>query len=300
MESERKKQFSMDQNPHFFFDSSVTLRGGRMSFIGNTDDIYRGTGIRNMLNLEETSRKRPFFSSPEELYDEEYYDEQSPEKKRRLTAEQVHLLEKNFAAENKLEPERKIQLAKKLGLQPRQVAVWFQNRRARWKTKQLERDYDDLKSSYDSLATTFDSVVKENEKLKSQVASLTEKLQAKPEGGTEEKPGQKADPLPAEIITVSAFQHGLKVEDRLSSGSGRSAMVDEDAPQLVDSGDSHFPGVEFYRSMGPGPVDGIQSEEDDGSDDGRSYFPDPSMFAATGQQEEQHEATLDGLWMWSN
>lgn len=81
----------------------------------------------------------------------------------------MHLLEKNFETENKLEPERKTQLAKKLGLQPRQVAVWFQNRRARWKTKQLERDYDLLKSSHDSLLSSYDSLVKENEKLKSEV-----------------------------------------------------------------------------------------------------------------------------------
>lgn len=81
----------------------------------------------------------------------------------------MNLLEKSFEEENKLEPERKIQLAKKLGLQPRQVAVWFQNRRARWKTKQLERDYDLLKASYDALLSNYDTIFKENENLKSQV-----------------------------------------------------------------------------------------------------------------------------------
>ncbi|KAK9130096.1 hypothetical protein Sjap_010583 [Stephania japonica] len=60
------------------------------------------------------------------------------EKKRRLSIDQVKALEKNFEVENKLEPERKVKLAQELGLQPRQVAVWFQNRCARWKTKQLE------------------------------------------------------------------------------------------------------------------------------------------------------------------
>ncbi|VVA96100.1 unnamed protein product [Arabis nemorensis] len=67
------------------------------------------------------------------------------EKKKRLQIEQVKALEKSFELGNKLEPERKIQLAKALGMQPRQIAIWFQNRRARWKTRQLERDYDSLK-----------------------------------------------------------------------------------------------------------------------------------------------------------
>ncbi|KAI7994062.1 Sulfoquinovosyl transferase SQD2 [Camellia lanceoleosa] len=67
------------------------------------------------------------------------------QKKRRLNLEQVKTLEKNFELGNKLESERKMQLAMALGLQPRQIAIWFQNRRARWKTKQLEKDYDVLK-----------------------------------------------------------------------------------------------------------------------------------------------------------
>lgn len=42
-----------------------------------------------MMSMDETAKKRPFFSSPEELFDDECYDEQLPEKKRRLTPEQV-------------------------------------------------------------------------------------------------------------------------------------------------------------------------------------------------------------------
>ncbi|XWS44193.1 hypothetical protein CRYUN_Cryun15aG0023200 [Craigia yunnanensis] len=262
-----------------FFNPSTCH--GNMLILGNSESVFRGT--RTMISMEETSKRRPFFSSPEDLYDEEYYDEQLPEKKRRLTSEQVHLLEKSFEAENKLEPEQKTQLAKKLGLQPRQVAVWFQNRRARWKTKQLERDYDLLKSSYDSLQSNYDSIFNDYEKLKSEVASLTEKLQAR--DVTEPITGQKAEPLPAEM--VSSLQFSVKVEDRLSTGSAGSAVVDEDAPQFVDSGDSYFPSDEYPRCVG--------LEEDDGSDDGRSYFSD--VFTAT-EQQQQHEEPL-GWWGWS-
>lgn len=244
-----------------------------------------------MLSMEDTSRKRPFFSSPEDYLDDEYYDEQLPEKKRRLTAEQVTLLEKSFEEENKLEPERKTQLAKNLGLQPRQVAVWFQNRRARWKTKQLERDYDLLKASYDSLLSNYDNIVKENEKFKSEVVSLTEKLQAKEVTGVMIPP-QESESIPAITGNAPAFELNVKVEDRLSSGTAGSAIVDEDSPQLLDSGDSFFQN-DNYGDECVIPADGILSEEDDGSDDGGSYFSDV-FAAAAGQQEEPLV-----WWMWS-
>nr|DAD31149.1 TPA_asm: hypothetical protein HUJ06_010000 [Nelumbo nucifera] len=95
-----------------------------------------------------------------------------PGKKRRLTTDQVQFLEKSFEMENKLEPERKVQLARDLGLQPRQVAIWFQNRRARWKTKQLEKDYEALRAKYNNLKADYDNLVKEKEKLKTEVNSL--------------------------------------------------------------------------------------------------------------------------------
>ncbi|KAG6397834.1 hypothetical protein SASPL_139283 [Salvia splendens] len=61
--------------------------------------------------------------------------------KKRLNEEQVRLLEASFDAAKKLEPERKFQLARDLRVPPRQIAIWYQNKRARWKNQSLELDH---------------------------------------------------------------------------------------------------------------------------------------------------------------
>ncbi|XP_051148384.1 homeobox-leucine zipper protein ATHB-13-like [Andrographis paniculata] len=120
--------------------------------------------------------KRSLFPAAEIICEdeEEVSDDgfQVGEKKRRLNLEQVKTLEKNFELGNKLEPERKMQLARSLGLQPRQVAIWFQNRRARWKTKQLEKDYELLKRQFDAVKAHNDSLLAHNQKLHAEIVAM--------------------------------------------------------------------------------------------------------------------------------
>ncbi|XP_008791625.2 homeobox-leucine zipper protein HOX6-like [Phoenix dactylifera] len=98
------------------------------------------------------------------------------DKKRRFSEEQIKSLESIFESQAKLEPRKKLQLAKELGLQPRQVAIWFQNKRARWKSKQLEREYAALRADHDSLLSSVESLKKEKQILIKQLQKLTELL----------------------------------------------------------------------------------------------------------------------------
>ncbi|URD78387.1 Homeobox-leucine zipper protein [Musa troglodytarum] len=52
-------------------------------------------------------------------------------KKLRLSKDQSAILEESFKEHSTLNPKQKLALAKQLNLRPRQVEVWFQNRRAR-------------------------------------------------------------------------------------------------------------------------------------------------------------------------
>jgi homeobox-leucine zipper protein len=75
----------------------------------------------------------------------------SSRKKLRLTKQQSAFLEETFKEHNTLNPKQKVALANQLNLRPRQVEVWFQNRRARTKLKQTEVDCEYLKRCCETL-----------------------------------------------------------------------------------------------------------------------------------------------------
>eukprot|EP01018_Ginkgo_biloba_P037767 Gb_35116 [translate_table: standard] len=118
-------------------------------------------------------KKRANFDICEENSTEEDDCFKQGEKKKRLDIEQVRTLERNFELGSRLEPGRKLKLAKALGLQPRQIAIWFQNRRARCRTKQLEKDFDVLRQDYEAFKSVYHKLQEENKRLQDEIQRLS-------------------------------------------------------------------------------------------------------------------------------
>ncbi|KAA8540926.1 hypothetical protein F0562_024936 [Nyssa sinensis] len=275
------------QNQRFPCSSSEPLdslfnSGSSPSFLGS-----RSMVSFEFVNKGNSRSDRSFFHSFEQEENgdedlEEYFHQ--PEKKRRLTADQVQFLERSFEVENKLEPDRKIQLAKDLGLQPRQVAIWFQNRRARWRTKQLEKDYEALQANYDSLKADYDNLLKEEEKLKAEVLQLTDKLLVKEKGTGNldlSETNKQCKTLPQEPCADSVSEGEVskvmimpcKQEDL---SSAKSDVFDSESPHYTDGGVNHSPLLEPGDSsyvFEPEQSDLSQDEEDNLSN---SWLPPPS------------------------
>ncbi|XP_057488923.1 homeobox-leucine zipper protein HOX11-like [Actinidia eriantha] len=94
-------------------------------------------------------------------------------KKLRLSKEQSAFLEDSFKENSTLNPKQKLGLAKQLNLRPRQVEVWFQNRRARTKLKQTEVDCEFLKKFCETLT-------EENRRLQKELQELRALKTSKP------------------------------------------------------------------------------------------------------------------------
>ncbi|XP_073044778.1 homeobox-leucine zipper protein ATHB-40-like [Primulina eburnea] len=97
-------------------------------------------------------------------------------RKRKLNENQVNMLEQNFGSEQKLEAGKKDRLAAELGLEPRQVAVWFQNKRARWKSKQLEEECSKLRAEHDTALLEKCRLQNELSKLQEQLNEAEEEI----------------------------------------------------------------------------------------------------------------------------
>lgn len=88
---------------------------------------------------------------------------------KRLTQDQVRLLKASFKLERKLDMDRKFHLAQELGIPTRQVAIWYQNKRARWKSQSLEMGYTTLQKR-------LEIALVENQRLEREVQRLSQEL----------------------------------------------------------------------------------------------------------------------------
>ncbi|KAL8057065.1 hypothetical protein ABFX02_04G160000 [Erythranthe guttata] len=227
------------------------------------------SGSRTMLSFGVNKSGNSLFQSfdQEENIGGEYLDEYfgQPEKKRRLSVEQVEFLERSFEADNKLEPERRVQLAKELGLQPRQIAIWFQNRRARWKTRRVETDYETLHASFKSLKNDYDNLLQENEMLKTEVLRLKENGL---DNGTEKsnlkfsdtKEISQANPREAIDDLISEDDEAKVCFKNEEQSSAKSDLTNEESPLLTN-------GVSSYHFIEPDHSDLSQNGEDELKED---------------------------------
>ncbi|KAL6555251.1 hypothetical protein OROGR_006509 [Orobanche gracilis] len=172
-----------------FFDLSIPL---------HTSDHHNGTssthhhdsgsgGLRIMgkdLIKHEASNNRFSINGSKEDDDDDEESKFSMDfrcrKKLRLTRDQTTLLEDSFKQQTTLNTAQKHALAEKLNLKPRQVEVWFQNRRARTKLKQTEVDCEFLKRNCERLS-------EENWRMKKELLELRSLLKI-------EKPPHAAPP----------------------------------------------------------------------------------------------------------
>ncbi|XP_020571813.1 homeobox-leucine zipper protein HOX6 [Phalaenopsis equestris] len=183
------------------------------------------------------------------------------EKKRRFSEAQVKSLEVMFEEQAKLEPRKKQQLAKELGLEPRQVAIWFQNKRARWKSKQLERAYAALSADYDALRSSYDTLLHQKNVLSMQVQRLAEMLEANNQQDKKES-GKQFD------ITATGSEADQTQILSLSSNTNISDLKKKVNPFFVGKEVEHHHHPHKTKEVGGGRV--LVSE--DNTEQKQSYF----------------------------
>ncbi|CAL0305401.1 unnamed protein product [Lupinus luteus] len=161
------------------------------------------------------------------------------ENKRRFSDEQIRSLECIFESESKLEPRKKLQLATDLGLQPRQVAIWFQNRRARWKSKRMEQEYRKLRDEYDNLASRFESLKNEKESLQLELQKLSDLMRESHE---------------VKVAKENSTEDGV-------SGSGYNNWRVEMKPSFSNEGLEEIEGMHYSDDQNEKSIRSEKSEE---------------------------------------
>nr|CAB3496586.1 unnamed protein product [Digitaria exilis] len=152
-------------------------------------------------------------------------DDGSTRKKLRLTKEQSALLEDRFKEHSTLNPKQKVALAKQLNLRPRQVEVWFQNRRARTKLKQTEVDCEFLKRCCESLT-------EENRRLQRELQELRALKLAPPAMATAAPP-HAAGVAPPFYMQLPAATLTLCPSCERLGGPAAAAKADPDRPKAA-------------------------------------------------------------------
>ncbi|KAG5412546.1 hypothetical protein IGI04_000113 [Brassica rapa subsp. trilocularis] len=159
-----KKSFTTVEH---HFDPSLTLSLSGESYKTKARkgkererEVFSGDGEEE---AEETTERVVSSRLSDDHEDEEGA---SARKKLRLTKQQSALLEDSFKVHSTLNPKQKQVLARQLNLRPRQVEVWFQNRRARTKLKQTEVDCEFLKKCCETLTDENRRLQKELQDLK--------------------------------------------------------------------------------------------------------------------------------------
>ncbi|KAJ8537843.1 hypothetical protein K7X08_014383 [Anisodus acutangulus] len=142
--------------------------------LGGVNSSFSNTNVKRERDasleeevVENLETKKVVIVSPKVLVDDdEDVHKYGTRKKLRLTKEQSDVLEDIFKEHTSLNSRKKRDLARRLSLRPRQVEVWFQNRRARTKLKQTEVDCEILRKCYKDLKYENRRLNKELQELK--------------------------------------------------------------------------------------------------------------------------------------
>uniref|UniRef100_A0ACD5WYI1 Uncharacterized protein n=1 Tax=Avena sativa TaxID=4498 RepID=A0ACD5WYI1_AVESA len=161
-------------------------------------------------------------------------------KKRKLSDEQAQFLEMSFREDRKLETPRKEKLAAELGLDSKQVAVWFQNRRARYKSKLIEEEFSKLRAAHDAVVVHNCQLEAELLRLKERLAETEEKSKFMPAAATAGAGG--SSPSSSSFSTVTHHpaamvgQFGMEDVEGSSPSSSSFSTVTHQAAMAAQFG----------------------------------------------------------------